>query len=545
MPAPNASQQVQEIPLKIVGGNNFGRYNKISDEQTFNMIVSDGFLVPYAGYALVAKISEIAGRGLYSSFNGQFMLSVIGNQVYKTTKNIATGALQTVAIPNAELGTSKGDVYISENNAAQICITDNSYIYVYDYFNNIFYSNRPGATNTINFYYTSPGYISFQNGRFIVACNDTQNWILSGYNNALSWPNPTVATDASRIGVIQSKPGRIQAVVPVPGGGNNALVLGTNVAESWQDLGLALFPYQRNSTFNVDYGCANPSSIAELDNFIVWIAINEQSGPVVLMSAGNNVKKISTDGIDYKLSLLKNPKNCTGFLFQQDGHLLYQFTFPDDNITFVYDFNTDLFFTITDENLNFHPARQVVFFLDNYYFVSLVDGNIYRFGTQYPNAQYGFNGLDTRIIPRIRITPPMRLPTQRYFILKSLGFTIENGEPNYIAKVPSAYTETFKYITTESKKKILTESGKKLITEKHLVPIAYNEYASNQVFLSISRDGAESFGNSYPIPMNPTGKRTSRLIWQRLGQANDATFQIKFVGYSRFIVMDGILEVYQ
>lgn len=550
MPAPNAVQQIQEVPLKIVGGNNFGRYNKISDEQTWNMIVSDNTLVPYAGYKVVSEIAEIKGRGLWSSFTGQFMLSVIGNQLYKSTRNQITQEIQTIVIAGAELGTNSGDVYISENNSYQICITDNSFIYVYDWFNNIFYSNLPtqNPATKINFYYSSPGYISFQNGRFIVACNDTQDWILSKPNDAISataWPDPTQVASASAIGKIQSKPGRIKAAVPVPGGGNNIIIMGTNVAESWTDYGLALFPYQRNSTYNIDYGCLNPSSIAELDNFVVWLAVNEQSGPILMMATGSAIKKISTDGIDYKLSRLKNPQNCTGFLFQQDGHLIYQFTFPDDNLSFAYDFNTQLFFTVSDENLNYHPARQVVFFLDNYYFVSLKDGNLYRFGTQYTNAQYSLDDTGIKIIPRIRITPPMRLPTQRYFILKSLGFTIENGEPNNITYQPVAYNVTYKYITTESGKKILTQSGNKLITQKNYVPTEYNANASNQVYLSISRDGAESFGNSYPVPMNPTGKRTSRLIWQRLGIANDATFQLRFIGYSRFVCFDGILEVYQ
>ena len=65
----------------------------------------------------------------------------------------------------------------------------------------------------------------------------------------------------------------------MPGGGNNLLVFGTAVAESWQDVGAALFPYQRNSTFNIDYGCLNPSSIASLDNIVVWLGVNSNTGP--------------------------------------------------------------------------------------------------------------------------------------------------------------------------------------------------------------------------------------------------------------------------
>ena len=48
--APKANQGTFTIPLDLVGGNKFGRYKKVSVEQTFNMMVSDDALVDYAGY---------------------------------------------------------------------------------------------------------------------------------------------------------------------------------------------------------------------------------------------------------------------------------------------------------------------------------------------------------------------------------------------------------------------------------------------------------------------------------------------------------------
>ena len=44
--------------------------------------------------------------------------------------------------------------------------------------------------------------------------------------------------------------------------------------------------------------------------------------------------------------------------------------------------------------------------------------------------------------------------------------------------------------------------------------------------------------------MNQTGNRKSRLIFQRLGQANDFTPLIRFIGYGRFVAFDGIVEAY-
>ncbi len=548
MPAPNSSYQVQEIPLKITGGTHFGRYPKISVEQTYNMIVSDDALVPYAGYLNVLNIdSNLEGRAIYTSYRGGFMIAVYGTNVIRINYSASNNTFLPTQI--GTLQTNSGDVYINENNNSQIVLTDNVYVYVYNYSPTatvIFRSSQPGSPDSFSFPFQNPGYIGFQNGRIIIASEGTTNWVLSGFNDDLAQDATVWLNDAASVGSIQSKPDFIQAAVPVPGGGNNILIFGHNVAEMWQDVGNALFPYQRNSTFNSDFGCINPSTIASLKDYIVWIGVNEQSGPVLMLFRGNVVESISTDGIDYKIGNLTNADNCTGFLFQQDGHVIYQFTFPDDNLTYAYDFETKLFFTITDENLNFHIARQVVYFgpVNSYYFVSMNGGNLYEFNTAYDDANYG-NGL-VYPIPRIRITAPFRLPSQRYFIIKSLGFTIEQGQPN-IVTANVVNDNIYQELETENEYLILTENGDILCTELIVSSTPQSSYTTSQarVYLSISRDGGQTFGSSYPKDMNPTGKYKSRFIYQRLGQANDVTFQIRFVGLTRFVALDGEIEVYQ
>lgn len=540
MPAPNAQYQVQEVPIQMAGGTHYGRYNKISDEATWNCIVSDGALIPYAGYKRIIELSPNAeGRGIYTSYRGNFILVIIGQSVYRLNYN--NGNFQSVFIGSLE--TNTGDTYISENNNGQIAITDTNFLYIYNYAtptSPLLQSNAPGGG--ITFTFQNPGYISFQNGQLIIACEGTTNWVLSDFNDATSWP-----TTAAFVGSLQSKPDFIQAAVPVPGGANNLLVFGHNVAEMWQSTGNALFPYQKNSTFASDYGCINPSTIASLKDTIVWLGVNEQSGPVLMKSTGNTVVSISTDGIDFKIGNLINPDNCTGFLFQQDGHLIYQFTFPDDNLSYAYDFNTELFFCVSDENLNYHIARQVVYFgpTNDYYFVSLNGGNVYEFNSDNPDAEYSPDNIGR--FPRIRITTPFRLPTQRMFIIKSFGFTIEQGQPNIVTQethtTPSIYTD----LLTEDGDFIATEEGELISTEAVSGGVTTNTLTTSEskVYLAISRNGGTSFGNFYPKDMNPTGDYKSRFIWQRLGQANDCTLQIRFVGPIRFVAFDGLMEVYQ
>jgi len=531
MPAPNITQEIQEVPLEIVGSTTFGRFNKISRAQTWNMIISDDALVPYAGYKNVLdKLPAEPGRGLYASSRGNIMIAVWGSAVYSITCTI-TASFQNIlnAINIGSMATSTGDVYIAENNLGDILISDGHEIYRYNWLA----PSTPIATVSKPTALNNPGFIAFQNGRFIVVNTTSNRWYLS---NLVS--PPTFPVNASNEGALQSKPDFAQAALPTPGGGNTLMLFGHNVVEQWTDIGTALFPYQRSSTFNVDYGTINASSIAALDNYIVWLSVNEQSGVTIMVMSDSGKKSISTDGIDFKLANLKNPADCTAFLFRQDGHVIYQFTFVTDNLTYLFDTKTEKFFNASDENGNYHIAREVVFFNNKNYFVSISGGNLYEMGTQYNNYQY--SDTDIQDIPRMRITPPLRLPSQRWFIIKSLGFTVENGQPNFIVPIGDE-----NFIATENLLDITTESDVFLIEEDSpdILTATFGE-GSEAIDLCISRDGGESFGSSVRQYMNPVGKRKSRFIFQRLGQANDACFQIKFIGYGRFVAFDGVIETY-
>jgi len=541
MALPSGTQQIQHLPIKIVGGNHFGRYPKISIEQTFNMIISDETLIDYSGYKNVLTLAEDAtGRGAYVSSIRDIIIAVVGNTVYK----ISFIAGDLVSVPVGVLATSTGQVFIAENNANQIAITDYVNLYIYNYGTEDFFTSNAGGPlgfpfPTTGAPYVNPGFVSFQNGRFIIALTNTSTWILSDFNNGLSWP-----ADAAHTGSLQTKPDFVQAAVPFPGRGNTLFVIGNNVIESWVDVGSAKFPYQKATSFNIDYGVINPSTISPLENFIVWLSINEQSGLAIMVTDGGSIRTISTDGINFKLGKLNNPENCTGFLFRQDGHLLYQFTFIEDNLSYVYDFTSQMFFTVTDEHLNYHIARDVVFFNNTYYFVSINDGNLYEFSTNFSYLQYAEDNI--KQMPRIRITPPVRFPNNRYFVTKKLQFLMENGQPNNIQTFIHQGNVVAETIATESGIILATEDGDQIGTEEVIsADDTIYQVASERILLSKSIDGGENFGSSINQDMNPTGKRRGLIEFQRLGMQNDLTYKIEFNGFGRFVVGDGIIEVYQ
>lgn len=521
-----STEEMKPIPLDIVGSATFGRYPKISIQNTFNMIISDGWLVDYAGYKNVATISTGSqGRAIFTSERLGAMIAVYDNQVFVINDNFTKALVGT-------LTTFSGDVFIAENNIGQIAICDKTDIWVYNWvahsFTKAVTANIPPGDD-LDF---TPGYVSFHDNRFVsvdITPGNPATWRLSSLSDGASWPN-----DEQHVGQIQTKPDYAVGVVPLPGRANQILVFGRTVCESWFDIGAQLFPYQRNTSVNFDYGCINPATIAYGDNIVAWLGANEKSSPTICYSTAGDVKQISTDGINFKLSNLVNPENSYAFFFRQDGHLIYQITFPSaqDNFSLIYDFNTEKFFTVCDEDMNCHIAKRVTFFNNNYYFVSFNDGNLYQLGTEFTSYDYGSGHI--KEIPRIRVCKNIRLPDSGYVAINCISFTIESGTDKLHQE------SIIEYLATEAAEVLTTEDGVYL----ELYDAQFPEY-NPRVDMTFSYDGGYAFGSSVSYPLNPIGRRKNRLTFWNIGTTNDGVPQFRFWGLGRFVATDGEVSVYR
>jgi len=640
----------EQFPLNIVGSSIFGRYPKISTEKTYNMFISDNFMVPYAGYQIAIKSDLLGngqeGRATFTSTKFGKLVVVVGNNVYLTSINYSQ-QLQKVTFSQVtfigQLQTSTGVVYIAENNKPQLGFSDGTAFYIYDP------SLAPGATFVtvpLNF---TPGYLTFHDTYFILAASNDQTysppanntWRLSLSNegylssttftgaanvltpasalgisagsqiyflgttiltpgttyyagnfsgntfqvyatfaNAMSGTSP-LTTDttgtvginawpstAGYVGLLQSKPDNVKAVVRFPSKGNMIFVMGSIVTEAWFDTGAQLFPYQRNNQFNIDYGCLQPATVAYMDEIVVWLAQNEKSGPIIMYSNGGMPEKITTDGIDYLFSTLQNPQDSQAFLYRQDGHLFYHINFYSDNLSLFYDFSSKKFFHASDQNLNYFIASEVSYINNQYYFVSRNNGNLFAFDTVYTTYQdVDINGVvENHEIPRIRICGNVRSPDQAYRVINDVGFTIESGQTDYqqqsLGEIILITQDGRPIITQGGFLGIIYQDGIDMITQDGLfvvtqqsdeaegsILIAQQEGNTGtsslslpHVDLSISTDGGASFGNEWAYTLPAIGQTKNRLMWWQCGIANDWVPQFKFWGMGRFVVTDGVVN---
>lgn len=523
-----------QIPVRIVGSSIFGRHPIISDERTWNMFISDEWLINFAGYDQAVEILpiNIEGRGLFHSTRGNFLLTVLGSNIYRIDQNLGFTFLFSI-------GTSTGEVFMDENLSSQIAIVDgSSTAYIYNYTTDTIGAVvwDYGASGTV----FTPNYVTYQNTYFIFGNGDNttsgSQWFVykSGFN-------PTSLADPLKLVwvqtlTLQTKPDFARACIRIPSHGNNLLVMGSTVCEIWTNIaGIQI--YQRQSSINIDYGVASVSTIAASDDMIAWLGINEKSSPAIMVMTGGQAQRISTDGIDYLLSRVQHPEKSTAMFYRQDGHVFYILTFFHalDNFSIMYDFTTGKFFDITDWDFTYHPARQMAYFNNEIYFVSLKQGSLMHISTDLTSISTDIQ--NDYEIPRIRKCDTYRLPGSDRFIVNQFSFTIENG----VEQDVDLQYECDGYILGEV-------SGQIMYSEDDLPLLV--EGGSCQIYrprvdVSCSKNGGETYGNAIPYYMHATGHYKNQPRFNQLGEANQFTIQMRFWGFGSIAIANGVLEVRQ
>lgn len=518
--------RAEQVPVNIVGSSKFGRYSKINDEKTFNMFISDGWLVNYAGYKYINQISSAGvGRGIFHSIRGNFLLAVVGATVFRidTSFNI---------LPVGSLATGSGEVIIDENLNQQIAIADGTNIYIYNWSLNTLTTQALGISGI------QPDYVTYHNTYFLIGNSDSTangaKWYVFEYATDTTISQVTIGGEQA----LENKPDTALAAVRLPGKGNNIIVFGKTVAAIFTQVGGQLL-YQRHSSSNIDYGVVSVNTIATSDEMVCWLSQNENNAPVIMVSTGGVPQRLSTDGIDYLLGQINVPQDSTAFFYRQDGHLFYQITFfnSQDNKTLTYDFNTEGFFILTDEKQDYYPIRQIVYFNNRIYGISLNDGNLYEISSNV--TQYIYNDR-TEDIPRMRFCKAIRKNDSSRFISNLFTMWIEQGEDEEYVELN---------LQNPCNGYLINEQGIATIVTEDDIPLqAQGESCllyTPHVDVRFSKNGGQSFSNIKAFPLNTVGKFRNQFRVRELGQANEIIIQLNFWTRSRTVAGNGVIEVRQ
>lgn len=527
----------QQIPVNVVGSSTYGRYSKISAARTMNMYISSAgegddrveWLIPFPGYrAVIDILADGVGRGIFRSIRGDFLLTVINDEVYRVDPDFSTTLIGT-------LNTSEGEVYMDENLNNQICLVDGTDAYIYNH------SLAPNLTVQALSGTLVPNYVEYHNTFFLFGNGNNTGNGAAWY--AYSYATDTTISQTSQL-ALQTKPDYAIAVMRIPGQSANVMVFGTAVCEIHQQVG-GLQNYRRVNSINIDYGCLSVATIDSADRYMAWLGVNEFNAPVIMVFTQQGAVNISSDGIAYELANIQFPQDSTAAFVRVDGHLMYQLTFfnPADNKTYLYDFNTEKFFNLSDEALNYHPCRQYAYFNQSTYFVSLNSGKLYELNSNinFINEDPSDSDPDLKYERQlIRITDNFAENDSDRFVTTRLVMTIEQGndtEAPLLSLLPIVFG---------------LENGSAAFVTEEDYPLGQVFFGLNgatglpyrpKVDLSISTDGAITWSNTVSYPMNALGYRKNIMNWNQLGASNTMTFKFRFWGRSRFCVYNAFMEI--
>lgn len=287
--------------------------------------------------------------------------------------------------------------------------------------------------------------------------------------------------------------------------------------EVWENAGIGTnLPFRRNNSLLMEYGTPAIGSVAVSFDIMMFLSQSRDGLGAVMQVNGTEAKPVSTRALDFQLSQYaqtpgQGVADCRSFLIKENGIIFYRMNFTAANHTFVYDVTlsdpsqdqTKLWHEEEVLNGNRHPAQTHAYFNGNNYvghyslpILYQVDANTYN--------------NDGESIRRMRIGRMFVPPGYNRTRIDRFQLDLLQGN---IAEIIQTAVELD--LGTENANLILTENGNNIELEQ--TGFTTDIVTPPFVFLSISKDGGQTYGFTIKAPMGLIGQRTFRTLWRKLG----------------------------
>ncbi len=309
---------------------------------------------------------------------------------------------------------------------------------------------------------------------YIVALDaDTSTLIISDLFDADTW-DPTQFAQRS------AQPDPWKALVV---NYNEIWLLGTQTSEVWYDAGNFPFPFALRPGAIMQQGIAATFSAAVLDGTVIWLAHNQNGQNQVVAASGYVPARISNHAMEWQISRYARVDDATAWVYEDQGHPFYVLNFPSAGATWVYDKSTQ----------EWHQRGTWV-----------PTNNAYdAWHPQCHTFAFGKHLVGDRNAPTI------------YRMDVTLGLDVDSRPIRRVRRAPSVQNELerlyFGAFQLEMEVGLGTNSG---------------TGADPQVFMRVSNDGGQTWGNYRSKSAGKIGQYQTRVIWERNGSARNRVFEV-------------------
>lgn len=370
----------------------------------------------------------------------------------------------------------------------------------------------PTPLTATNVYYTIP-----VNNTQMHLANTLEDAFKGIYIDLTTNGSPTLTiTNNGQLqeGAISSHPGNIVACRTLH---RRLFLFSEFFTEVWENAGLGTnLPFRRNNSLLMEYGTPSRASIAVGFDSMFFLSQDRDGLGSVMEVTGTESIPVSNRALDFQFAQYAaqtnsmgikfiNENDPRGFLIKENGLIFYRLNFTLANHTYVFNVSMS-----DRENLRWHeeevlngdrhPAQTHAYFNGTNYVGSYNQPFLYRVDNELVTN-------DGEPIRRMRIAKPF-VP-EGYNRIRVDRFHIDVVQGKVDEEV---FDEEF--LLTEVGLELLTENDEPLVTEREFIVV---DDGQPEIFLSVSKDGGQSYGNQIKASMGKIGQRTFRSVWRKLG----------------------------
>lgn len=199
----------------------------------------------------------------------------------------------------------------------QLMITAGSKLYVYDI----------PTTAITEIHGITATFVVFLDGYFVALDPNTSTIYLSAIEDGSSW-------DLLDVAQRNDAPDKWIAMVASH---KELWLFGSQTTSVWYNSGAAEFPFQPNPSVFIPKGIVAPNSAALIDGSPIWLGQGIDGAGVVYRAQGYSPERVSTHALEYQLSTYSTLSDAEATVYQWQGHVFYELTFPTAGVTWVYD----------------------------------------------------------------------------------------------------------------------------------------------------------------------------------------------------------------
>lgn len=319
--------------------------------------------------------------------------------------------------------------------------------------------------------------------------------------------NTILVSGQLQLGSITSHPGTIVGCRTLH---RRLFLFSQNFTEVWENAGIGTnLPFRRNNSLLMEVGTPALGSIVVGFDRMFFLSQDKDGLGSVMEVKGTESIPVSNRALDFQLAqYAEDPDtgvaDARGILIKENGLIFYRLNFTLANHTYVLNVTmstADMPKWHEEEVLNHdrHPAQTHAYFDGVNYYGSYDAPKFYIVDDEEPRN-------DGEPIRRMRIGRQMTPEGYDRLRIDRFQLDVLQGQKDIDVLIDVD-------LTAEDEEILLTESSLDIILDQGI------NIGGGQptIFLAISRDGGQTYGNYIHAPMGKIGERTFRSVWRKLG----------------------------